>query len=155
MHTPHPAAEVFSPDVLTVDEQTDRVVVTYDDSVRLLDGTTGSVLWTATVASAVFAANGQLGTAASFTAGFRLALVVVAGLSLLGTLSALAVSSWRRPQTAARPEAAVAALDTRGLPEAGARRAVVDAPPSGAQWPPRALCSRGQRWTRQRRPGRS
>ena len=44
------------------------------------------------VASAVFAANGQLGTAAAFTAGFRPALTVVAAMSLLGALAALAIS---------------------------------------------------------------
>jgi EmrB/QacA subfamily drug resistance transporter len=42
-------------------------------------------------ATAVFAANGHLGTAASFAAGFRPALGVAAGLSLLGAVSALAV----------------------------------------------------------------
>ena len=44
------------------------------------------------VASAVFAANGQLGTAAAFTTGFRPALTVVAAMSLLGALAALAIS---------------------------------------------------------------
>ncbi len=44
------------------------------------------------VASAVFAANGQLGTAAAFTAGFRPALTAVAAMSLLGALAALAIS---------------------------------------------------------------
>jgi MFS family permease len=53
------------------------------------------------VATAVFAANGHLGTPASFTAGFRPALAVAAGLSLLGVLSALAVGGRRRPVTAA------------------------------------------------------
>jgi len=52
------------------------------------------------VASAVFAANGHLGTAAGFTAGFRPALAVVAGLSVLGAVSALAVS---RGRTVAAP----------------------------------------------------
>jgi EmrB/QacA subfamily drug resistance transporter len=50
------------------------------------------------VASAVFAANGHLGSAAGFTAGFRPALTAVAGLSLLGALSALAVSRARAPE---------------------------------------------------------
>lgn len=68
------------------------------------------------VASAVFAANGHLGTAASFDAGFRPALAVAAGLSLLGALTALAVGSRRRP-TAARSEVAAAILDTGVLPE--------------------------------------
>jgi len=67
------------------------------------------------VASAVFAANGHLGTAASFDAGFRPALAVAAGLSLLGALTALAVGSRRRP-TAARSEAAAAILDSSVLP---------------------------------------
>ena len=44
------------------------------------------------VASAVFAANGQLGTAAAFTAGFRPALTVVAAMSFVGALAALAIS---------------------------------------------------------------
>ncbi len=39
------------------------------------------------VAAAVFGANGRLGTAASFSAGFRPALAVAAGLSVLGALS--------------------------------------------------------------------
>jgi EmrB/QacA subfamily drug resistance transporter len=55
----------------------------------------GGVLGIA-IASAVFAANGHLGTATSFTAGFRPALAVAAGLSLLGALSALAVEAPRR-----------------------------------------------------------
>jgi EmrB/QacA subfamily drug resistance transporter len=55
----------------------------------------GSVLGIA-VASAVFAAGGHLGTAAGFTAGFRPALAVVAGLSVLGAASALGVAV-RRP----------------------------------------------------------
>jgi len=58
------------------------------------------------VASAVFAANGHLGTAAGFTAGFRPALAVVAGLSVLGAVSALAVS---RGRTVAAPVAHPAA----------------------------------------------
>jgi hypothetical protein len=59
------------------------------------------------VATAVFTANGGLGSPASFAAGFRPALVVVAGLSFLGALSALAVS--QRRTTVATP---AAALDT-------------------------------------------
>lgn len=61
------------------------------------------------VAAAVFGANGRLGTAASFSAGFRPALAVAAGLSVLGALSALAVRSRRRLPAAAQPEAPVAA----------------------------------------------
>jgi MFS family permease len=44
------------------------------------------------VAAAVFSANGHLGSAASFTSGFRAALMVVAGLSLVGAFSALATA---------------------------------------------------------------
>jgi EmrB/QacA subfamily drug resistance transporter len=50
----------------------------------------GSVFGIA-IAVAVFAANGHLGAPASFNAGFRPALAVLASLSLLGALSALAV----------------------------------------------------------------
>ena len=53
----------------------------------------GSAFGTA-VTAAVFAANGHLGTAASFDAGFQPALAVAAGLSLLGAITALGV---RRP----------------------------------------------------------
>ena len=61
-------------------------------------------------ASAVFAANGQLGTPASFTAGFRPALAIAAVLSLLGVISSLAVAGRRRaPATAAQPQPAAAA----------------------------------------------
>jgi hypothetical protein len=59
-------------------------------------------------ASAVFAANGQLGTPASFTAGFRPALAVAAGFSLLGVISALAVAGRRRVPAAAQPQPAAA-----------------------------------------------
>ena len=45
------------------------------------------------IGAAVFAANGHLGSAAGFAAGFRPALTVVAGLSLLGAITALAVRS--------------------------------------------------------------
>jgi EmrB/QacA subfamily drug resistance transporter len=55
------------------------------------------------VASAAFAANGHLGTPASFTAGFRPALAVAAGFSLLGVFSALAVGANRRLEAAAPP----------------------------------------------------
>ena len=55
-------------------------------------------------ATAIFAANGHLGTAASFTTGFRPALAAAAGLSLLGVLSALAVG--KSCATAARADAA-------------------------------------------------
>ena len=45
------------------------------------------------LAAAVFAANGHLGSAAGFEAGFRPALAVVAGLSLVGALTPLAARS--------------------------------------------------------------
>ena len=45
------------------------------------------------LATAVFAANGHIGTAASFQAGFRPALAVVASLSVLGAVVALAVGA--------------------------------------------------------------
>src|SRR5712692_6914427 len=48
------------------------------------------------IAAAVFMANGHLGTAASFTAGFRPALAVVAGLSVLGAITALGVAGQRQ-----------------------------------------------------------
>jgi EmrB/QacA subfamily drug resistance transporter len=50
------------------------------------------------VAAAVFTAYGHLRTADAFTAGFRPALSVAAGLSLLGTIAALAIGS--RPLSA-------------------------------------------------------
>jgi len=57
------------------------------------------------IAVAVFTANGHLGTPASFTSGFRPALAVVAGLSILGATTALAVAGRRRlPQRAAQPD---------------------------------------------------
>jgi EmrB/QacA subfamily drug resistance transporter len=58
-------------------------------------------------ASAVFAAHGHLGSAVSFTEGFRPALVVAAGFSLLGALSGLALSQRARPARAAAPAPAV------------------------------------------------
>ena len=60
--------------------------------------------------SAVFAANGHLGTAASFTAGYRPGMLGAAALSLLGAFAALAVAR-RRPAGAAVP--AEAAADVR------------------------------------------
>jgi MFS family permease len=47
------------------------------------------------VVSAVFAANGHLGTPMSESAGFQPALMVAAGLSVLGAITALAIG--RRP----------------------------------------------------------
>jgi MFS family permease len=49
------------------------------------------VLLGVAVVAAVFTASGGLGTAAAFTAGLRPALLVAAGLSLLGALTALAL----------------------------------------------------------------
>ncbi|MBV8084088.1 MAG: DHA2 family efflux MFS transporter permease subunit [Chloroflexi bacterium] len=49
------------------------------------------------VASAVFAANGSLAGATAFTAGFRPALLIIAGLSAAGVVSALMVGSGMRP----------------------------------------------------------
>jgi len=60
----------------------------------------GGVLCIA-VASAVFAAHGHLGAAPAVTAGFRPALGLVAGLSVLGAMTALAVG--RRRAAAATP----------------------------------------------------
>ncbi len=45
--------------------------------------------------SAVFAAHGHLGTAASFTAGYRPAMLGAAGLSLLGSIAAVAIGRRR------------------------------------------------------------
>jgi EmrB/QacA subfamily drug resistance transporter len=45
------------------------------------------------ISTAVFTANGHLGTPASVTAGFRPALAACAGLALLATLSAAAITS--------------------------------------------------------------
>ena len=58
------------------------------------------------VAAAVFTANGHLGTAASFTSGFRPALAVVAALSALGAITALGVNGRRRTRPTAQPEMA-------------------------------------------------
>ena len=57
------------------------------------------------IGSSVFAAYGHLGSPASVTAGFRPALAVAAGLSLLGTLTALAITA-RRAQAVDAPEPA-------------------------------------------------
>jgi MFS family permease len=55
----------------------------------------GSVFGVA-VATAVFAANGALTSPATFVSGYRPALAVLAALSLLGALAALAVHSHQR-----------------------------------------------------------
>jgi len=57
------------------------------------------------VAAAVFAAYGHLGSAAGFVAGFRPALAVAAGLSLLGATLALAIGPTPFAAVAAKPEA--------------------------------------------------
>jgi len=81
----------------------------------------GSVLGVA-VTAAVFAANGHLGTPASFTAGFRPALALAAGFSVLGAVSALAVVTRRRQPAVAQHEASQAVafedmtlLEPRGI----------------------------------------
>lgn len=56
------------------------------------------------VATTIFAANGHLGTPASFDAGFRPAMAVAAGLSVLGAMCALAAGRRQRLHTASRPE---------------------------------------------------
>ncbi len=57
------------------------------------------------VATAVFTANGHLGTPASFEAGLRPALALAASLAVLGALSAVAVGN-RRVPSVAQPGAA-------------------------------------------------
>ncbi len=81
----------------------------------------GSVFGVA-VTTAVFAANGHLGTPASFTAGFRPALALAAGFSVLGAVSALAVVTRRRQPAVAQPETSpavsledIALLEPRGI----------------------------------------
>jgi EmrB/QacA subfamily drug resistance transporter len=54
------------------------------------------------IGSSVFAAYGHLGSTASVTDGFKPALAVCAGLSLLGTLTALAIPARRRESVAGR-----------------------------------------------------
>jgi MFS family permease len=55
------------------------------------------------ISTAVFTANGHLGTPASVTAGFKPALAACAVLALLGTLSAIAITS-RRDESIPEPE---------------------------------------------------
>jgi EmrB/QacA subfamily drug resistance transporter len=77
----------------------------------------GSVFGVAVV-TAVFAANGHLSTPGSFNAGFRPALAVVASLSLLGVLTALAVGNRRSLPASTQLQAAVAvALDSSAIIE--------------------------------------
>ena len=62
------------------------------------------------VAAAVFGASGHLGSAQTFTQGFRPALAVVALLSALGAVSALAITARRvAPAASASAELAVSA----------------------------------------------
>lgn len=61
------------------------------------------------IGAAVFSANGHLGTPVSFTAGFRPALSVIAGLSILGAVTALAVAGRKRPAAVVEPVAELAA----------------------------------------------
>ena len=65
------------------------------------------------VVSAVFAANGHLGTAVGVAAGFPPALAVSAVLSVIGAVSALAVASRRRSDTIPRREPIASALSAR------------------------------------------
>ncbi|HTU08740.1 MAG TPA: MFS transporter, partial [Trebonia sp.] len=53
------------------------------------------------LATAVFAAHGHFGSVASFTAGYRPAMAVSAGISLLGAVAAVAIG--RRPVAVATP----------------------------------------------------
>jgi EmrB/QacA subfamily drug resistance transporter len=64
------------------------------------------------LAATVFSANGRLGDPAGFVAGFRPALGVAAGLSVLGAASALAVG--RRPAPAPAPQPAELSLVAAG-----------------------------------------
>jgi EmrB/QacA subfamily drug resistance transporter len=63
------------------------------------------------IATSVFGAYGHLGSPASVTSGFRPALAVAAGLSLLGALSALAITARQRGPVAQpeQPEVPIAA----------------------------------------------
>ena len=56
----------------------------------------GAVFCRIAIATSVFGAHGHLGSSASVTSGFRPALAVAAGLSLLGALSALAITARQR-----------------------------------------------------------
>ena len=57
--------------------------------------------------AAVFAAHGSLGTAAAYVAGFRPALAVAAGLSLLGAVTALAVRAPAGASSGVQPTSGV------------------------------------------------
>jgi MFS family permease len=64
------------------------------------------------VATAVFTANGRLGTPAGFVAGLQPTLLAAAALALLGAFAALGVAGRRRPLPA--PAAAPAAVAVNG-----------------------------------------
>jgi EmrB/QacA subfamily drug resistance transporter len=72
--------------------------------------------------TAVFAANGHLGSVASFTSGYRPAMVVSAGISLLGAVAAIAIGR-RQPVPAAAPS-----VPTSVAPSAPALRATDEVP---------------------------
>jgi EmrB/QacA subfamily drug resistance transporter len=63
--------------------------------------------------SAVFAAHGHLGTAASFTAGYRPALLGSAALSLAGALVSLCIARRRPSQVSRGGEPTIAAVPDR------------------------------------------
>jgi hypothetical protein len=62
------------------------------------------------IVTAVFSAQGHLGAAASYDAGFRPALAAAAALSLAGALAALVVPAKRR-RAVTVPALAVSALE--------------------------------------------
>jgi hypothetical protein len=64
----------------------------------------GAVFGVAIVA-AVFSANGHLGSPETVIAGFRPALAAAAGLSLVGSLTALGVRDRRRSLSASQQQA--------------------------------------------------
>jgi hypothetical protein len=68
----------------------------------------GSVFAVA-IASSVFSAYGHLGSPASITSGFRPAEAVAAGLSLMGAVTALAITTRRRAASVSSEPAAVPA----------------------------------------------
>lgn len=62
------------------------------------------------MAAAIFIANGSVASPATFSAGFRPALLAVAGLAVIGAVAALAVQKIRvaGPRAATEPAQAVA-----------------------------------------------
>lgn len=62
--------------------------------------------------TAVFAAQGHIGTPAGFVAGFRPALALASGLAALGAASTLAVGGRRATEPQAMPEASPAPSET-------------------------------------------